>query len=102
MLKLSGKVINVFKTPTGKRQDGTVYGGDYSVQLQASNILNNGETRVELVNLKTSRPKDFIAHTGKEIIVDVGAFAKNNSLVYFLPDRFEIHATPVAGQGGKL
>lgn len=91
MLKLTGKILNVFQTPAGQRQDGTKYGGDYNVQIQAESVLRNGENRIELVNLRTSSPEKFTGKSGKDIIVDVGAFARGNALVYFLPERFEVH-----------
>lgn len=99
MLKLTGTVLNVFQTPVGTRQDGTKYGGEYSVQIQSSNLLKNGESRIELVNLRTTKPKEFSGRSGKEIIIDVGVFAKGGSLVYFLPEHFEIQECKASTKG---
>lgn len=90
MLKLQGKVLNVFKTPEGKNREGENYGGENRVQLQTENHLRNGELRIELVNLTTKQPDLFIEHLKKEIVVDVGAFARQSSIMYYLPDNFEI------------
>jgi len=90
MLKLDGKLINVFQSPEGKNKDGGSYGGEWRVQLQAESHLKNGQKRVELINLTVPDQKQFIDHTGKDITVDVGVFARSNGLFYFLPENYSV------------
>lgn len=85
MLSITGQVINVLQTPTGTRQDGTKYGGDYQVQLLCELPLQNGETKMDLVTLRLDDPKVFAACKGCKVMMPIGAFARNGEIHYFIP-----------------
>jgi hypothetical protein len=84
MLKLHGTLLNVFQSPVGTRQDGTNYGGEYRVQIQTESILKNNEVRIEMLTMRTDHPENFRGSEGKEIVVEVGVFARNNTVHYFM------------------
>ena len=84
-LLLTGQVINVLITPTGTNREGQSYGGDHQVQILGETSLQNGEIRKELVTLRTENPESFKKATGKTVAVPVGAFVRNNGIVYYMP-----------------
>jgi endonuclease V-like protein UPF0215 family len=86
MLTLNGTIINVFQAPKGvSRKTGEEYGGQDRVQVMAENILQNGEKRVELVDLTVENPKAYTPHQGKRVRVPVGVFCTSNVIRYFVP-----------------
>lgn len=85
MLTLEGQVVNVFVTPQGtNRETGEVYGGIHRVQIMAENVLRNGETRVELVDLTVDDPTPFQKLRGRRVRVPVGAYVSGGSIRFFL------------------
>jgi hypothetical protein len=90
MLTLQGTVVNIFLTPGGKdKATGADYGNVHKVQIQGLNDLRNGETRVELVTLTTSKPHLFHALKGKEVRIPVGSFVAGTAIQYFLKESAE-------------
>lgn len=86
MLTLHGQVINVFQTPENKNKTtGEIFGGDDRVQVMAESILQNGEKRMELVNLTVTNPKAYLSLQGRHVRVPVGVFARANAIHYFVP-----------------
>ncbi len=83
MLTLNGVVQNVFQSPTGEDKEGKKFGGEHKVQILANNLLKNGETRVELVNLTVEDPDIFTDSLNKPISVPVGVFARAGQLYFF-------------------
>lgn len=52
MLLLVGQVMNTFEAPKGtNKETGEQYGGTPRVQIMAENELQNGDKRLDLVNL---------------------------------------------------
>lgn len=85
MLLLTGNVAHVLLTPTGTNREGVQYGGDYQVQIMGENVLQNDETRMELITVRTTNPEPFKKAIGKKIAVDVGVFVRNGSISYYMP-----------------
>jgi len=85
MLQISGQVINVLETPGGKRQDGTTYEGGFVVQLMCQNDQTNGESKMELVNLRVVDAGPFKPFVGKNVVIPVGAFARNSAINFYIP-----------------
>lgn len=84
MLTLHGQIVNVFETPRGvNRETGEEYGGQWKVQILAENLLRNGQTRTELVDLTVEDPAPFQRLQGKRVRVPVGAFVSGNAIRYF-------------------
>jgi hypothetical protein len=84
MLTLNGLVLNVFDTPEKvDKKTGETYAAATRVQVQAENILENGQKRIELVTLKVQKGEAYKALIGKPVRVPVGAFASGGAVVYY-------------------
>lgn len=84
MLTLEGQIVNVFQVPKGvNRETGEAYGGQHRVQLMAENVLKNGQTRVELVDLTVDDPAPFQRLQGRRVRVPVGAFVAGSQIRFF-------------------
>lgn len=81
MLKLEGQVINVYKAPDFKPQEGTTKEGGHKVQLMTEVHLKNGETKMELVTLGVKNPDLY--KVGELAEVPVGAFVRNNQIQFY-------------------
>lgn len=83
MLQMTGLIVNTFTQEGGKNKDGEEYEARHKVQLLGSFVLPNGDTKQELVDLKVEDLSDWTPHEGKNITVDIGAYAPSkNNIVY--------------------
>jgi hypothetical protein len=74
-LSLKGKFANLLVTPEGKNKEGEIYGGKHQLQLLCHEVLRNGETRLNLVNLYVADAGSYSAKTEGDLIeVPVGIF----------------------------
>lgn len=86
MLTLNGTIINVFQAPKGvNRKTGEEYGGQDRVQVMAENVLQNGELRVDLIDLTVENPSAYTSLKGKRVRVPVGVFVAQNAIRFFVP-----------------
>lgn len=84
MLTLNGLLDNVFTTPASTdRKTGEVRPVSTRAQLYASNQLENGEKRLELVTIKISDERAYKALVGHQVSIPVGAFVANGSIMYY-------------------
>jgi len=83
MLTLEGQIINVFRNPTGVNKDGQEYGGQDRVQIMAENHLQNGETRIDLVNLTVINPRSYEVLKGQRARIPVGCFASGRTVAFY-------------------
>lgn len=84
MLTLNGIVLNVFDTPESTdRKTGEIRPAATRVQIQAENILPNGQKRVELVTLKVDKGEAYKKLLGQPVRVPVGAFASGSSVLFY-------------------
>ena len=78
MLKLTGTLLNIFKTNDFTKEDGTVVPGKTKVQLLVKMPMRNGQTKNELHDL--SIPIEKLAlyqqKIGKEVEVEVAVIGK--------------------------
>lgn len=82
MLKLTGQVINVYKAPDFKPQDGgDLKEGGHKVQLMTEVRMKNGETKMDLVTLGVKDPDAYAI--GETAEVPVGAFARNGVVQFY-------------------
>lgn len=102
MLTLNGQIINVFDTPEGKKKDGSSYGGQHRIQVMAENTLQNGEKRMELVNLTVESVSKFKSLVGQMVRVPVGVYARDNSVQYYMLKGAEIEKINTHSSGVKL
>jgi hypothetical protein len=83
MLTLNGTVANVFQAPKGTNKDGKEYGGQDRVQIMAQTELQNGETRLELVNLTVTNIRTYESLKGQQVRIPVGVFASGGSVAFY-------------------
>ena len=85
MLQLSGKVVNVFTQEGGKNKDGEDFAERHKVQLMGERALPNGDIQMDLMDLTIEDLTDWNDLQGKDIAIDIGAFAPaKGSIVYFV------------------
>lgn len=84
MLTLNGQVINVFDSPAYKdKSTGEISPAKHRVQIMAENMMQNGQQRMELVNLTVDDPLPYRALQGSQVRVPVGAFANGSAIQYY-------------------
>lgn len=83
MIKLQGKLINVFKTEAGTNAKGEEYEAKDKVQILGELVLPNGDIKNELIDLSVDNISSFSPFLGKEILVDIGCFSSGKSIVFY-------------------
>lgn len=85
MLQITGKVVNLFTQEGGTNKDGDAYDARHKVQLLGAVDLPNGDIQHDLIDLTVDDLKDWSALNGKEVTVDIGAFApQKGKIIYFI------------------
>lgn len=84
MLTLTGQLINIFESPKGVK-DEKEYGGQDKIQILGEVVLQNGESRNDLITLTTHNKSLFDGMIGIPIRVPVSVFANGKSITYFIP-----------------
>lgn len=84
MLTLSGVLQNIFQAPEATNKDGIKYGGESRIQIMAENMLQNGQKKIELVNLTVPSIQPFKELVGETVQIPVGVFVKNNAPVFYV------------------
>jgi len=84
MLTLTGQLINIFESPKGVK-DEKEYGGQDKIQILGEVVLQNGESRNDLITLTTHNKSLFDGMIGTPIRVPVSVFANGKSITYFIP-----------------
>jgi hypothetical protein len=84
MLELTGRVRNVLHTPSGTTKDGEQFGGYFQAQLEVEETLRNGESRFNFQNMRVEDEQSFKRLEGRLVRVEVGCFARNNQILFFL------------------
>lgn len=83
MLTLNGRVLNVFQSPEGVNKEGQKYGGQHRVQIMCQNTLQNGEIRVDLVNLTVDNPTQYQKLVNRLVRVPVGVFVSAGAAAFY-------------------
>jgi hypothetical protein len=84
MITLNGLLHNVFDTAASTdKKTGEVIPASTRIQLLASNGLQNGQTRSELVTIKVQDIKPYRPLVGHPVTVPVGAFVSGNQIIWF-------------------
>lgn len=85
MLQVAGKVINLFTVEGGKDKEGKEFAEKHKVQLLGNVAMPNGDTKLDLMDLSVSDLSDWANMQGKDIAINVGAFAPSKgSIIYFV------------------
>jgi hypothetical protein len=100
MLTLNGTVANVFDQPGYKdKATGEMQPSKHRVQIMAENTLQNGEKRIELVNLTVDDPSLYRALSGRSVRVPVGCFVVGGSVAYYALKGDKPEAVALAATG---
>lgn len=84
MLTLNGQIINVFDTPeTTDKKSGELRESRFRIQIMAENELQNGQKRIDLVNLTVDNPAVYKPLRGRAVRVPVGVFVSGSSVQYY-------------------
>lgn len=82
MIILSGKLLQVYSTPTGENKDGQKYGGDVKIQILNETRLRNGEMKNEIVEMTVPSADKYKDSVGTDIELNVNVRAYKNSLYF--------------------
>jgi hypothetical protein len=86
MLTITGRLINVFEAPKGvNAKTGDEYGGKPRIQLLGTVVLQNEETRYDLVTLGVDEERPYTVLRDKDISVPVAVFVSGKNPVFFVP-----------------
>lgn len=84
MLLLNGQIINVFDTPESTdKKSGEVRESKFRIQIMANNELQNGQKRVDLVNLTVDDPDTYRKLQGQNVRVPVGVFVNGSTVQFY-------------------
>ena len=80
MLTLKAKLIGMYKSNDFQKEDGTVVDGRTKLQLQTTQAMKDGSTRLVVIDI--SIPPEKVAlyknKVGQDVSVDVGVIGKVN------------------------
>jgi hypothetical protein len=84
MLTLNGTVANIYESPKGvNKTTGEAYGGQHRIQIMCENILQNGEKRIELVDLAVDDVAPYRELIGKPVRVPVGVYVNAGKPAFY-------------------
>ena len=85
MLQITGKVVNLYTNEAGTNKDGEAYDARHKVQLLGAVDLPNGDVKHDLIDLTVDDLKEWQALQGRDVSVDIGAFAPSKgNIIYFI------------------
>ena len=102
MLTLNGTVLNIYESPKGtNKQTGEVYGGQHRIQVMCENTLQNGQKRMEMVDLTISDITPYRQRIGKPVSVPVGVYVvAGKPSFYAIKNQAAIEGANGAATGG--
>jgi hypothetical protein len=84
MLTLNGKVANIYESPRGvNKTTGEAFGGQHRIQIMCENTLQNGEKRIELVDLTIDDVEPYRQKLGQLVSVPVGVYVAGNKPSFY-------------------
>lgn len=84
MLTLNGTVANIYESPRGvNKSTGEAFGGHSRIQLMCENMLQNGEKRIELVDLTIEDIQPYRQALGKPVRVPVGVYVNAGKPAFY-------------------
>lgn len=103
MLTLNGQVINVFDQPAyTDKKTGVITPPRHRVQIMAENTMQNGQQRMELVNLTVDDPNLYRTFQGQTVRIPVGAFANGSAIQFYaLKGQHPEMVSPPAGMAAQ-
>jgi hypothetical protein len=95
MITLHGKVLTVIRHAESTSKDGEKREAYNQVQLLTTDLTRDGQERMGVQTLTTARPDEFEALSGRDIAVTVGAYAKGQSVGFYMaPNTLPLLPTP--------
>lgn len=82
MLKLTGTLVNTFRAPLRRGAEAGEVEKD-KLQILGDVLLNNGESRKDLVTITVPDARKYAGQEGSEISLSVGVFAPAKGQVIF-------------------
>lgn len=84
MLTLNGQVANIYESVKGvNKTTGEVFGGQHRIQIMCENTLQNGEKRIELVDLTIDDVTPYRDAIGKPVSVPVGVYINSGKPAFY-------------------
>lgn len=84
MLTLNGTVANIYESPKGvNKTTGEAFGGQHRIQIMCENTLQNGEKRIELVDLTIDEVAPYREAIGKPVRVPVGVYVASGKPAFY-------------------
>lgn len=84
MLTLNGTLVNLFDIPSRTdKKTGEIYPAAVRLQIQAENTLQNGQKRLELIDIKVPHADPYQKLLGQSIRLPVGAFVAGRELIFY-------------------
>ena len=84
MLTLNGTLSNIYVSPKGvNKTTGESFGGQHRLQVMCQNILQNGETRIDLVDLTIDEVEPYLSFIGKPVRVAVGVYVNAGKPAFY-------------------
>lgn len=86
MLILRGRLLNLLYVPEQKTKEGKTWGGYHKLQVMTQEPQEGGGDRMTLHDLSTDQPQIYRDFVGKEISLQVSAWARGGAIHYRLVD----------------
>jgi len=84
MLLLNGTVLNVFDTPASTdKETGEIRPAKHRVQVMCENTLQNGQVRMDLLNLSVEDIELYKKAISKPVRIPVGAFVSGSAVQFY-------------------
>jgi hypothetical protein len=84
MLTLNGQLLNVLSVPEFKdKTTGEIMPARFRVQLMGQTLTQQGEMKMELVNLTVTDGDAYKALKGRQVVVPVGIFVTGGVPVFY-------------------
>jgi hypothetical protein len=82
-ITLTATVLKTYVSPVGEK-DGVKYGGDHRLQVMAETTLRNGETRVQLIELRVDDPTPYKDLAGSVMSLPVSLYVSKGQVAFSL------------------
>jgi hypothetical protein len=94
MLTLTGNLANIYESPKGvNKTTGEAFGGQHRIQIMCENTLQNGEKRIELVDMTIGDETPYREQLGKTVRVPVGVYVNAGKPAFYALKQQQPQAT---------
>lgn len=82
-ITLTATVLKTYLSPVGEK-DGQKYGGDHRLQVMAEVTLRNGQTKVQLIELRVDDPTPYVDAAGTVVSLPVSLYVSKGAVAFSL------------------